>query len=665
MPKNVRRHNFRLLSYVAFGLITLSVLAIGQTIWSLREDAIQEAATNTGNVAVVLSEQLARSIQSVDIVLTDVRERAEAQTASAREEFDQYIRSSDLHEFLRERLSRLSQADFIAIIDRDGHIATTTQHWITPKTDSADRDYFQHFSHETDDRIYISNVSTNRVTGARTIFVSKRINGPNGEFLGVVLVGLGISYFQSIYDSITPLHDQSFALLHPDGTILVRYPTAIDRSNQKMPAGSPWYTAVAAGGGHYWSPGFFDGQARLVAVQPLHHYPLVINVAVSEAAALAHWYRRATLIGIGTLLALLCSAFLLKLLSKQLRRLLVSEAALARREVILAEKTRELQQANSHLDAALQNISQGLCMFDSDGRLVICNERYLRMYNLSADVIKPGCDLLEMIEHRTQRGTFTGDAAAYDLKLRSAARNKERINLTVELEDGRAIEVVNRPTADGGWVATHAEITERKRYEAKIAHLAHHDVLTGLPNRAAFNEVFATTLERARSSCEQFALVCLDLDRFKYVNDGHAVGDALLCEVAKRLKATIGSSFLARIGGDEFTVIVSGVQPLDATARLAERIVTHSEITSRLMGESSRQMRVSGSRSIRMTPPMARSSFVMPMQHFIAPRQTVPAPIGSSNPRWIASCANVAGYNMTSRLPSKRGSSNLSINPKH
>ena len=391
-----------------------------------------------------------------------------------------------------------------------------------------------------------------------------------------MLVGLGVSYFESIYKSITPLNDQSFALLHSDGTILIRYPAAIDRSNQKMPTGSPWYNVVAAGGGHYWSPGFFDGQGRLVAVRLLHAYPLVINVTVSEAAALAHWYRRATLIGIGTMLALMCSAFLLKSLNKQLRRLLVSEAALARREASLAQKTRELQRANDHLDAALQNISQGLCMFDSDGRLVICNDRYLRMYNLSADVIKPGCTLLEMTEHRRQRGTFIGDPTEYDFKLRSAARNKEGIHFTVELADSRAIEVVTRPTADGGWVATHEEITERKKYEAKIAYLAHHDVLTGLPNRTAFNEFFATTLRRAGSSGGQFALVCLDLDRFKYVNDlfGHAVGDALLCEVAKRLKATIGSSFLARIGGDEFTVIVTGTQLLDATARLAERIVT-------------------------------------------------------------------------------------------
>jgi diguanylate cyclase (GGDEF)-like protein len=302
----------------------------------------------------------------------------------------------------------------------------------------------------------------------------------------------------------------------------------------------------------------------------------VVDVAVSEAAALAHWYRRATLIGIGTVLALICSALLLKILSQQFHRLLVSEVALAEREVNLAEKTRELQCANDHIDAALQNISQGLCMFDADGRLVICNERYIHMYNLSADVIKPGCTLLDMLEHRRQRGTFVGTPSEYESKIKTAARNREKINVTVDLPDGRVVEVVNQPTADGGWVATHEEITERKRYEARIAYLAHHDVLTGLPNRATFDECFATTLERARGSGEQFALVCLDLDRFKCANDlfGHAVGDALLCEVANRLKATIGGAFLARNGGDEFIIIVTGTQLLDTTARLVERIVT-------------------------------------------------------------------------------------------
>ena len=576
MAKNIYRDKFRALNCVVFGLITLSVLAIGLTIWGLRSDAIHEAYDDTGNIATVLSEQLARSIQSVDIVLSDIRDQTDPHRPSEQNEFNQRIRSHDSYELLRERLGRLSQASFIAIIDKDGQIANTTQPLPTPKMDVADRDYFQHFKYENDNGIYISNLLTSRATDEKTIFFSKRISGSGNEFLGAVLIGLRLSYFESIYHSITPLYNKSFLLLHTDGTIIIRHPDAVDRSNQKMPAGSPWYQLVAAGGGHFRSPGYFDDQARLVAVQPLHAYPLVINVAVSEAAALANWYRRTTLIGIGTALALICTAFLLKILSRQFNRLLISEAALAERELNLAEKTRDLQRANVHIDAALNNMSQGLCMFDSDGRLVICNGRYIRMYNLSADVIKPGCTLLEMLQHRRQRGSFMNDPAEYDVKIRTAARNKEKMNFTVELPDGRVIEVVNQPTADGGWVATHDEITERKRSEAKIAHLAHHDVLTGLPNRAAFNESFAATLERAKRSGEQFALLCLDLDRFKYVNDlfGHAVGDALLCEVARRLKAASGGAFLARIGGDEFTIIVTGNQLPNTTARLAERIVT-------------------------------------------------------------------------------------------
>src|SRR5208282_3776902 len=576
MAKNIYRSNFRTLSFVALGLVTLSVLAIGLTIWGLRSDTIQEADNETGNIAAVLGEQLARSIQSVDIVLTDVREQIETQSLSASNEFDQRIRSHDFYELLKECLDHLSQADFIALIDKDGELAITTQHWPAPEMDVADRGYFQYFKDVNDDGIYISSLLRSRTTSGRTIYFSKRVSGANNQFLGVVLIGLRLSYFEGIYNSIKPLRNQSFALLHSDGTILIRYPDTADRTDRKMPAGSPWYQLVAEGGGHYRSPGYFDGQARFVSVQPLHEYPLVINVALSETAALANWYRRATLIGIGTVLALICSAFLLKLSSRQFNRLLKSEAALAEREVSLAEKTRELQRANVHIDSALNNMSQGLCMFDADGRLIICNERYICMYNLSAAVIKPGCTLLEMLEHRRQRGSSMNDPAEYDIKIRTAARNREKMNFTIELLDDRFIEVVNQPTADGGWVATHEDITERKRSEAKIAHLAHHDVLTGLPNRAAFNECFATTLERANRSGEQFALLCLDLDRFKYVNDlfGHAVGDALLCEVAKRLKATIDGAFLARVGGDEFTLIVTGTQLLNATARLAERIVT-------------------------------------------------------------------------------------------
>lgn len=576
MRQRQRRLTFRSLIGVAAAMVAASVLAIGLTIWGLRADAIESADSDTRNIAVVLSEQLARSIQSVDITLTEIREQMEARYSPDRYYFDEQIRSMDIHAGLSERLARLTQADFLAIVDRNGQLAMTTRLWPTPITDLSDRDYFKHFRDRPDSGIYISSLLVNRISGMRTMFFSKRMSGPNNEFLGVVLAGIRLAHFESVYNSITRLHNQSFLMLRRDGTILARHPDQVDRSNLKIPDGSPWYDLVAAGGGSYRSPGYFDGHARFVSVQPLRDYPLVINVAMSESAALAKWYRWATQMSLGTALALICSAFLFRMLSRQFHRVLESESALAEREVTLAEKTRELELANVHIDAALHNMSQGLCMFDGNGRLVICNERYISMYGLSADVIKPGCTLLEMLKHRRECGTFMDDPDEYDLKIRAAARDGEKMSVTVELQDGRVIEVMNQPMPGGGWVATHEEITERKRAEAKIAHLAHHDALTGLPNRAAFNERFAATLEDAKKLQGQFALVCLDLDRFKYVNDlfGHAVGDAFLCQVAKRLKTASRDAFLARVGGDEFSLIVVGDNVISMTARLAERITT-------------------------------------------------------------------------------------------
>ena len=329
MPRrSTYRKKFRLLNSIGIGLISLFVLAIGLTIWALRSDAIRDADNDTGNIAVVLADQIARSIQSVDIVLSDVRDQARLQGTEALDQRDQQTRSHDFYELLQVHLGRLPQADIIALIDMTGRVTNSTTQWPPPGVDVADRDYFQHFKNESDPGLYISTLQRNRSSGRRTVFFSKRISGPDNEFLGLVLIGLRLRYFEGIYKSITPLREQTFLLARSDGTILVRYPDAIDRFDQKMPAQSPWYHMVASGGGNYRSPGYFDGDARIVSVRPLHDYPLVVDVAVTEAAALANWYRRAILIGFGTILALVCWALLLRLSSKQLQHLFNSEAEL-------------------------------------------------------------------------------------------------------------------------------------------------------------------------------------------------------------------------------------------------------------------------------------------------------------------------------------------------
>ena len=123
------------------------------------------------------------------------------------------------------------------------------------------------------------------------------------------------------------------------------------------------------------------------------------------------------------------------------------------------------------------------------------------------------------------------------------------------------------------------DITESKRSEQRIAHLAHHDQMTDLPNRSAFNECIDATIDLAAAANESFGVLCIDLDRFKAVNDvfGHGIGDSLLREVAGRLEQVCQGAFVARVGGDEFIVITPTAQQPQAAEALAERLAAAFE----------------------------------------------------------------------------------------
>ena len=570
MTQRTRRVTFRMLICVAVGLIGLAVLAIGLTVRGLRDDAIADAIADTGKIATVLAEQTSRSVQAVDLVLTELQERYDHLELGSLRDFAALARNEETHAILRERLSRLPQADTVALVDADGNVINSSRTWPPPSINMADREYLRHFRDGSRFGVYISDPVLNRITGFHTIFFSRRITGAKGQFLGIALVGVKLSYFQSIYSSLDSLRNQSFGFLRHDGSFLVSYPNTETLIDAKLPAASPWHQVVAQGGGHFRSPGYFDGQSRLVAVRPLRDYPLVVNVTTHESTALANWRRRATLIGIGTLLAVLCSAFLIKSLNTQFRRILDSESSIAEREARLAE-------ANARVDAALNNMTQGLCMFDVQERLVICNERYLKMYNLSKDQVKPGVPLRDILKLRKAAGNFSSDIDHYLAHVRQQFAQGNYIYLITHLDDGRVIALQNQATPGGGWVATHEDITERQRAEARIAHMARHDALTDLANRVLFRERMDEALARLSRKGEGFSVFVFDLDLFKAVNDslGHPIGDALLKAVAQRLRAAMrDTDTVARLGGDEFAILqtVENNQREEAVA-LAERLL--------------------------------------------------------------------------------------------
>jgi diguanylate cyclase (GGDEF)-like protein len=248
------------------------------------------------------------------------------------------------------------------------------------------------------------------------------------------------------------------------------------------------------------------------------------------------------------------------------------EQLVAKRTSELRSREEDLQAQNVRFDTAINNMTQGLLLFDSSQQLVVCNQRYIEMYGLSAGTVKPGCSFREIIAHRKATGSFAGDEDEY------CARILQNIGLrnsmVVETRDGRSIQIVSEPLADGGWVATHEDITERRLAEEQIRHLAHYDALTNLPNRALFHEKLKQELARMAAG-EQLAVLYIDIDEFKSVNDtlGHLIGDELLKSVAASLsQCAAASDFVARLGGDEFAIVQTAVKTPAEVTELARRV---------------------------------------------------------------------------------------------
>jgi diguanylate cyclase (GGDEF)-like protein len=229
-------------------------------------------------------------------------------------------------------------------------------------------------------------------------------------------------------------------------------------------------------------------------------------------------------------------------------------------------------------DTALNNMPHGLCMFRADGRLAVMNHRFSEMMELSDDLVRRGTTAEDVVQACVVSGAISASSGKVILAEIQNSEARDIVTTDPDMRRGRSLSWTFQPMADGGAVVLLEDITERRNAEARISHLARYDELTELPNRVNFRDEIERLLKMPREAGQLSALLFIDLDQFKQVNDtlGHPCGDQLLCAVADRLRAMLRpEDFVARFGGDEFVVFQQNIDSSEEAAALARRIVDH------------------------------------------------------------------------------------------
>jgi diguanylate cyclase (GGDEF)-like protein/PAS domain S-box-containing protein len=712
---SIRRDPVLWLTLCGSFLVACIVIGTAITVLNFRERALNRAERELENTVLLLARHFDRELHDFEAIQSDVVRRMELLGIASPETLTRQMSSEEFHKNLQSMVGALSDAAGIDVFDANGQLVNSSQSWPVAALNIADRSYFKNFAADDRSPLVLLAPVYSRITGGWTTVVARKVVGPNGEFLGVVSRGISPANLESFFESVAMNKGSAISLSHRDGTLLARYPHVEQMIGRNFKTTSVHQVLSKADHGTTRLISPVDGEDRLAAVRALGEFPLSILATTTVTMALADWREQTKLLVVAAALCAIAIAAILFLIVRQLTRQHRSS-----QERLEAEKQR--------LDTALNNMTQGLVLYDAAARIVICNQRYLDMYNLSTEVVKPGCHFYDLIQHRQDTGSFDGDVEEFcSTIMRNVAQGK--VTHTPMESAGRSYLIVNKPLAQGGWVATIEDITERRaleherdrnyaflhqiidhipsqitvkdardrryllanrvaedqfglsrdaivgktafdlfpktaaemivadddkilqsanglfqdvhlwetqglgqryltskrigirdqagetryivnvvddvtdrrRADERIAHLAHYDALTDLPNRVLFRDQIEREMQRT-SGGEQFALLYIDIDEFKGINDslGHHVGDELLKAVAGRIKSCIRETdLIARLGGDEFAVIQTAVENIDDVKEFVTRLHEAIRQPYRLLGH---QLSTDASIGIALAP---------------------------------------------------------------
>jgi diguanylate cyclase (GGDEF)-like protein/PAS domain S-box-containing protein len=537
------------------GIAMLAFIFAGVTYLIINSRAVEEeeARRSSENVVSLFARSIARLLNDADNNLLLLRKFYESHP--------------DDTAFIEWPLELTNELRLqYSLVGPDGIIRASSYGPSAVGVNISQLDHFKAKVAATEDKPFLSRPVKIRSINQWGLVLTRRLTAPDGAFAGVITASFELAQLQRLFQNVELGEDSGLAMMDFDG-VLYTFPSSDPAQasliGQRFPqAGVLKYVAQAPFGIYWNKPGVLDDVSRLIAYRVVEGFPLIAVVGISKASVFKQWAHISRIyLAIGGLLTL---AVLLA----------IALGALRERRLIAAKS--DLERVNLWFDTALDNMSQGLTMFDRSERLLLVNNRYREMYGLRPDQLQPGDSLYTAFSQRADGMTpeQIEEYLAATLRELDAGRAIDKL---VERRDGKFYAVSLRPVKSGGWVTTHQDVTEQTRAEREVLHLAHYDALTGLTSRGLFQTYVDRAVVRLRQHGDRFNILLLDLDHFKSVNDslGHIAGDRLLRQVAARLRSCVHQDdVVARLGGDEFAVLqaVNG-DSRDCATALADRLL--------------------------------------------------------------------------------------------
>ncbi len=509
-----------------------------------RTQALQGAIQQSENLARLFEESTDQTLLGIDRTLKLLRTGYE----SDREHFD--LRN------WAERTAVINPLTIqISIIGSDGFVKATTTDYSGGPLYIGDREHFIAHVNSTADTLFISKPMVGRASGKWSIQLSRALREKDGKFGGIIIASLDPAFIQTFYESVNLGAHGTLLLRRLDGVILAsRGVEGPSLGRQVMLQPLPT-VLMEAPTGYYWGRGRVDGIKRLVAYRIDAKFPLIETVGRAESDVFEIYLRdRRIYVAVAATVTFLLLLAIAGGAHYQIR-LDRAASSLRRSEVEAKERAYALELKSRELEVTLDYMGQGIVMTDADDKVRVANRQAVALLgpdlttrDALASPDRPGCE--------------------------SASRDIEVYQITQP--SGTVLEIHSASLQEGGTVRTISDITERKRAEQEIEQVAHHDALTGLANRIMLGNRIDLAFSHMRRYRQGFAILCIDLDRFKIVNDtfGHQAGDAVLRQVTDRLCDCVRDvDTVARVGGDEFVVLQANVGVPRDVVPLAKRIL--------------------------------------------------------------------------------------------